>query len=74
MRYLRRIVDVTWRMLVPADGTVMLLHVPSGRVLTHGPEAVRFPSVSAAGAFRSRYLDEAAAWETVRLDQLGCAA
>lgn len=74
MRCFRRIVDVTWRILTPADEVVMLVHAPTGRVLTDGLDRVLFPSASAAGSFRTRYLDEAAAWETVPFERLDCAA
>ena len=74
MKCVRRIVGVTWRLLVPADEAVMLRHVASGRVLTDGSEGILFPSAGAASRFRSRYLDEADGWEAIPLEQLVSAA
>jgi len=70
MKYLHRIVDMTWRLLTPGGEEVALVHVPSGQLLASGSERVRFPSTAAAAEFRSRYLDEAPAWETIPVEQI----
>jgi hypothetical protein len=62
---LRRIVDATWGLWSPGTEEFVLLHVPSGHVLTDGVESVRFASASEAAAFRVRYLGEAAAWKPI---------
>ena len=51
-----------------ATAETVLRHAPSGLLLTDGSSlahAVRFPSPSAASAFRRRYLDEPDGWEPV---------
>jgi hypothetical protein len=79
MTFLRRMVTQAWGFLPwPAEGgDVVLRHEPSGHLLTDGADRhrpVRFSSRAEAGAFRARYLDEAAAWETLPVEQVACRA
>jgi uncharacterized iron-regulated membrane protein len=52
----------------PAERDHVLRHGPSGHVLSDGSDdqrPVRFASRAAAGQFRTRFLDEADAWEAL---------